>query len=349
MAYTEILTGHDLTAEQWDDNLFTEYIGQMWWKNLMGTSQNAIINVKDDLTKKPGDAITIGVRGTMQGGKVTGNTTGIGNEGKVDFYGQRITIDNVRHLIKIMDVPMTQKRVGFDVLSQAKEALVEKSQLDLDETITSSLSDVTTGKVRGRYLYGAIDGNWSGVHATDLTNIDNTADQLTTGMIRIAKRKALIPVNADGVKIRPMKVVNGKAYEEWFCFVGHTYALRDLFDNDAAWKNAQLNIPPQSNASSPLFQGSSFKGAYDGCLIYEYDRIQLVSSTIQCAHNFLLGAQAAAVVWGQRSKFGEEETDVKHNITYETHEIRGVSKLFFTRTNQMDQGVVHVFSAAVSD
>src|SRR3989304_8606047 len=130
MAYTEILTDHALTAEQFDEQVFTEYIGQMWWKNLMGTSQNSIINVKDDLTKKPGDAITIGVRGTLQGGKVTGNATGIGNEGKVDFYGQRLTIDNVRHLIKIMDVPMTQKRVGFDVLSQAKEAVVEKAQVD---------------------------------------------------------------------------------------------------------------------------------------------------------------------------------------------------------------------------
>src|SRR3989304_1997759 len=130
MAYTEILTGHDLTVEQWNEDIFKDYIGQMWWKNLMGTSQNSIINVKDDLTKKPGDAITIGVRGTLQGGKVTGNATGIGNEGKVDFYGQRLTIDNVRHLVKVMDVPMSQKRVGWDVLMQAKEAVVEKAQVD---------------------------------------------------------------------------------------------------------------------------------------------------------------------------------------------------------------------------
>lgn len=349
MAYTEILTGHDLTAEQWDDQIYKEYIGQLWWKNVMGTSQNAIITVKDDLTKKAGDAITVGVRGTMQGGKVTGNSTGIGNEGKVDFYGQRITIDNVRHLIKVQDVPMTQKRVGFNVLTEAKDALVEKSQLDLDETITTELSTTSTGRVRGRYLYGAADSNWNATHATALGNIDNTADQLTTNMMRIAKRKALIPVNADGVKMRPTKIQNGKAYEEWFLFVGHSYALRDLFDSDASWKNAQLNLTPRSTSDSPIFSGSSFKGAYDGILIYEYDRIQLVSSTIQCAHNFLLGAQAGAVVWGQRSKFGEEETDVGHNITYETHEIRGVKKLYFTRTNEMDQGIVHVFSAAVAD
>ena len=349
MAYVEILTTHDLTAEQWDNQIFTEYIGQLWWKNAMGTSQNSIINVKDDLTKKPGDAITIGVRGLMQGGKVTGNATGIGNEGKVDFYGQRITIDNVRQLIKIMDVPMTQKRVGFDVLNQAKDALTEKQSIDLDESITTALSDTSTGRVRGRYLYGAADSNWNATHATALTNVDNTADQLTTNMIRIAKRKALIPVVADGVRMAPTQIVNGKNYEQWYWFVGHPYSLRDMFDSDAAWKNAQLNIPPRSNGDSPIFTGSAFKGAYDGVLIYEYDRINLVSSTIQVSHNFLLGAQAAAVVWGQRSKFGEEETDLGHNITYETHEIRGISKLYFTRTNQMDQGKVSIFAAATAD
>ena len=348
MAYTEILTGHGLTAEQWDNDIFNEYVSQVWWKHLMGTSQFSIIQVKDDLTKKPGDAITLGLRGQMQGGKVTGNNTGIGNEGRVDFFSQRITIDNVRHLIKVTDVPMTQKRVGFDVLKQAKDALTEKSRISMEDDITTELSNTSNARVRGRYLYGAADSNWNATHATALQNVDNTSDQLTTNIIRIAKRKALIPVNATA-KIQPMKVMTGKNYEEWFCFVAHPYSTRDMFDNDAAWKNAQLNLPPQPNRDSPIFSGSSFKGSYDGVLIYEYDRIQLASSTIQVSHNVFLGAQAAAVVWGQRSKFGEEPSDVGHSMTYETHEIRGQSKLYFDRATQEDQGIVHVFAAAVAD
>ena len=353
MAYTEILTGHALTVEQWDDQLFEDYLGMLWWKNLMGTDLTSIIYVNEDLVKKPGDAITVGLMGEMQGGKVTGNATGIGNEGNVNFYGQRVTIDNVRYLIKVMDIPMSQKRVNFDLLQKAKRALTLKASEDLDDQITTDLSSTSSGRVRGRYLYGAADSNWNATHATALNNVDNTSDQLTTNIIRIAKRKATIPVNADGVKMRPMKVVNGKNYEEWFISVNHPYCIRDLFDSDAAWKNAQLNIPPQSNANSPLFSGSSFKGAYDGTLIYEYDRIQLTtntaSTTVQTAHNFLLGAGAHAVVWGQRSKFGEEESDIGHAISYETHEIRGSSKVYFTRTNEMDQGIVHVFAAAVAD
>jgi N4-gp56 family major capsid protein len=351
MAYVEILTTHGLSEEQWNNDIFEEYIGMMWWKNLMGTSEDSIIYLDEDLTKEPGDAITVGIMGQMQGGKVVGNAKAKGNEGRVDFYYQRLTIDNVRHVIKVEDIPMSQKRVGFRLLEKAKRALQTKSQLDLDEEITTQLSnnsDTAHGRVRGRYLYGALDSNWNATHSVALTAVDNAADQLTTNMIDICKRKALIPVNATA-KIRPMRVKNGKNYEEWFTFCGHTYSIRDMVNNDAAWRNAQLNIPPGSNSDSPLFTGSSFKGSWNGTLIYEYERINLVSSTIQVAHNLFLGAQAAAVVWGQRSKFGEEESDIGHDMTFEAHEIRGVERLYFDRATVEDSGVVHCFSAAVAD
>jgi len=111
MAYVEILTDNGLTVEQWDSDIFEEYLGQLWWKNLMGTSEDSVIQVLEDLTKSPGDAITVGLMGEMQGGKVTGNSKGKGNEGRVDFFNQRIVVDNIRYLIKIEDIPMTQKRV----------------------------------------------------------------------------------------------------------------------------------------------------------------------------------------------------------------------------------------------
>lgn len=348
MAFTEILTTHSLTVEQWESGIFAEYLGQLWWRNLMGTSTNSPIQLVEDLSKKPGDAITVQLRGRLQGGHVTGNSKGIGNEGRVDFFGQRIVVDNVRDLVKFEDIPMSQKRVNFNLLQQGREALVEEAKIRLEDDITTALTDTSLGRVRGRYIYGAADSNWNATHATALTAVDNTADQLTTNIIDIAKRKALIPLNATA-QIRPMRVVVGKAYEEWFSFVGHTYCIRDLINNDAAWRNAQLNIPPNTNRDSVLFSGASFKGAWNGTLIYEYNRLPLVSSTIQVSHGLLLGAQAGAVVWGQRSKFGEEENDVGHDVTYEVHEIRKASKLVFDRATQEDNGLVNVFAAAVAD
>ncbi len=349
MSYVQIATGDTVTAEQFSSDCFDTYTKMLFWKYLMGTDDSDVIQVDESLSKKPGDAITFNIAGEMVGGLVTGANVGIGNEGAMSFYGQRVEVDNVRRVIRMDDVPMTEQRAAFGALMKMKRALTVKMAETLDDDITTAMSDVTTGRVRGRYLYGAADSNWNATHATALSSgIDATNDQLTTNMLRIAKRKAkLIPVAL--AKIRPMKVMNGKNSEEWFMAVCHPYAIRDLFDNDAAWKNAQLNIPPRGNSDSVIFSGNAFKGAYDGILIYEYEGINLVSSTIQCAHNLFLGAQACFVAWGQRSKYGEEFNDINHRLSSELHEIRGVEKAVFDRATAEDAGIVHVFSAAVAD
>src|SRR5947209_6651680 len=178
MAYTEVLSANGVSVSQWENRIAAEYIGQLWMKNLMGPSADAVVQVKQDLTKMPGDAINIAIRSQLKGGYISGNSIGLGNEGRVELYNQRITIDNVRHLVRFDDVSMSQKRVAWDLLNQGREALVEKARIRLDEDIVGTLSGTSTGRVQGRYLYGAVDSNWNATHATALTNIDNTADQL---------------------------------------------------------------------------------------------------------------------------------------------------------------------------
>ena len=354
MPYTEILTSHDLTEEQWDRQINSEYLSSLQLKNFMGSTTMAPIQVKMDLSKDAGDAVTIGIRSQLIGGRVDGRNKARGNEGRVDFYAQRITIDNVRHVEKFEDVPMSQKRVGWDLLNNGREALVEKAQIALEEDLINTLCDPTTRRVRGRYLYGVADSNWNATHATALQNVDNTNDKLTTNILRIAKRKALIPVNAYS-KIRPMRIVTGQNMEEYFVSLHHPYAIRDLVDGDAAYRNAMLLLPPNSNERSPLFTGSFFKGVYDGVLVYEYDRMPLVSSTIQVTHSILMGAQAAAVCWGQMAKFEEEEEDMGHDVIYGLHEIRGMAKIGWNRNSvdasiaDEDNGLVNIFVAAVAD
>lgn len=356
MSYTEVLTEHGVTVEIWNEGIFEEYLGQVFWAMMMGESDGAVIQLHDDLQKQAGDAITLQLRSQVKGGHVTGASQGVGNEGEMEFYARRITVDNDRQLVKMKNVKMSKQRVNFSILQSARAGLVDKARFQLEDDITTRLVDTTEGRVRGRYLYGAADSNWNAVHATALQAVDNTDDKLTTTMIDIAKRKAMIPVNAI-TKIRPMKVksMSMSGAEEWFVFVAHPFSIRDMIINDASWKNAQLNIPPLANRQSPLYTGSAFKGSWNGVLIYEWDRVALETSTIQVSHNLLLGAQAGAVVWAQRSVFGEEMQDVGHNRIFELHEIRGVDKVVFnvnaidgSKSNE-DHGVVHVLAAALND
>lgn len=353
MSFVEVLTGNGLTVTQWEADIQKEYIGQLAWKRFIGEGSNAMIQAKEDLTKSAGDAIVIGMRGRLAGGRVDGSGQGIGNEGSFSFYNQRLVIDLYRRLVRMENVSMSNKRVKFDVLMQAREALTDAVAEDYDDDITDALTVTSTGRVRGRYLYGAVDSNWNATHSTAVANVDSTVDMLTTDMISIAKRKAVKPVNATA-KIRPIKVVSGKNSEEWFTFFGDTFSIRDLMKNDAAWANKLLNLTPQSAmGDSPFFTGSRFKGSHDGVLVYEYDRLPLEvgagAGSIDVSHNLLMGAQAAAVVWGQRSKFAEEDNDVGHVKTYEISEIRTVSKLVFSRDTPEDNGIVHVFASAVAD
>lgn len=357
MSFESILTAHGVTVERWEADIMYEWLRQSFFSRFMGDSENAIVQMKSDLTKAAGDALTIQIASEVQGGVVTGSTKVQGNEGRMDFYSQRLVVDNDNVSVRMDNIPMQQQRVSFDVLRAARTGLTRKRRLRTDDRIVNALSVTSTGRVRGRYLYGATDSNWNATHTTALTNVDNAADQQTLAMIDIAKRKAQVPTNATA-KIRPMMSIEndeGKGFQEWYIYMAHPLAIRDMTQNDAKWSQPQLLLPPTANPSSPLYTGSSFKGGYNGVLIYEWEGTQLVTSTIQCAHNMLLGAQAAAVVWAQYSKFKEQDYNYGEDMGFKLHEINGIEKLIYDRasvdatiTNE-DNGVVHVFSAAVAD
>lgn len=365
MAWTEILTTDGIVPEVWEAEIMSEYLRQNFWARFTGPmngmdpdSGSNIVVLKSDLTKAAGDAINIGIRSQLKGGVVTGSNKVKDNEGRIEFYNQRITIDNDNVSARVENVPMTQQRAAFNVLQEARRAIVDARRLRTEDRITTAMSDTSTGRVRGTYLYGSADSNWNATHATAMTNVDNTDDQLKLSDIDICKRKALQTTgsNARVAKIRPFmtKVGQNGGVQEWFVYVGHTLCLRDLTQNDASFRQPHLLIPPMTNKESPLFTGSWFKGGFNGTLIYEWEGLALVSSTIQVAHNFLLGAGACALVWGQYGKFEEERYNYGHDLGFNHHEINNMAKIVYDRNSvsgdsNEDNGVVHHFAAAVAD
>lgn len=349
-SYVEILNSHGITQKQWDTKVYYEYIRMAFWSLFIGKGEMSVIQLKTDLSKDKGDSLVFELVGELEGGVVEGNATGIGNEGSFQIYTDSISVDNVRILVRLDDIPMSVKRSGLPLLNIAKGRIARRAKVKFDGDITTALTNTAEGRVRDRYLYGEKDSNWNATHITALTAVDDTADQLTLKSISKAKRKATSPQTADVPKIMPTMVRgNAKTLEEWYMYIAHDRAIRDLVENDATFTNRQLNIPPEPNRSNILFTGRHFKGSHDGVLIYEYEGIPLVSSTIVCSHNLLLGAQAAAYAVGQNSKYAQEGIDLGHSMRAEIHEIRGIQKLVFNESNAQDHGVVHHFTAAVAD
>jgi len=349
MSYTEISTSHGLTQERWESDLYKEYLGEFPFFDLMGTSSDSVIQVKEDLTKNIGDAITIGIRAKLSGDGQSGTSRLKGNEEQMEFFNQRIEIDELRHGV-LLKGKMSQKRVAFNLRNEAKDALKDWLKEKTEIALISAISDVTTGRVQGRYLYGAANGNWNSTHATAQANVDATNDIMTLAMISIAKRKSKL---GTGIKMRPFKIKDsGRVIAEKLIMFIHDYAARDL-KADTNWSTIQNNMITAGKYDVPLISGSNFLGEYDGVLIYAYDRVEIDTGAgaggIDIAHNLLLGAQAAAIVWGERTTWAEDIDDYNDENGFKIGEVRGIEKLVFNRDTAEDHGVVHVYSAAVAD
>src|SRR3990167_10848118 len=97
MAQTYAVAG--LTPQQWDDNFFRDYVRSSRFKRYMGTDEASIIQLKDDLSKKKGDAVTFALVKKLTGNGVTGNTTPKGKEKKLKFPAPKIPGDVLCHAL----------------------------------------------------------------------------------------------------------------------------------------------------------------------------------------------------------------------------------------------------------
>jgi N4-gp56 family major capsid protein len=336
-------TTHGVTVDQWSNEVFTEYLAQNPFFNFMGTGSHNIIQVKEELTKAPGDSITMQLRAKLTGNGVSGITSLKGAEEDLVFYDQRLLVDTIRHGVMLRG-EMSEKRVAFDLRNQAREALVDWASDKLRKDVVTALTNTATGRARARYLYGSTDANWNATHATALANVDNTNDKLTTAAISRAKRKALLEGDR---KVRPFMLKNGNKVEEVYVLFAHPYAVRDVL-NDADFKSVNTYLPA-SLGESVLVHGQRYKGMWDGVMIYETEMPVLPTAgtgSIAVAHNVLCGAQALAVAWGKRTNYKEDADDYGHLNGFAIDEIRGVGKLVF---NGIDHGIVNLFTAAVAD
>lgn len=339
-----IETTHGMSAEQWSADVFGEYVGQNPFYSFMGTNSNSIVQVKEELTKAPGDAVTVQLRAKLTGNGVTGSTALKGNEEDLIFYDQKVSVDTLRHAV-ILRGEMSEQRVACDLRDQAREALVDWASDRMRNDIISALTSTAIGRVQGRYMYGATDANWDATHATALLNIDATNDKLTTSAISKAKRKAMLE---GGRKVRPFLLKNGKKTEEVYVLFAHPYAVRDLLE-DQAFKDVNIHLP-MAFGESVLVHGQRYKGMWDGVMIFECDDMPVSAdagaSSCDVAHNVLCGAQAVAVAFGKKTNYKEDVDDYGHENGFAIDEIRGIEKLVF---NGIDHGVVHLFTAANAD
>lgn len=358
MAETQLLTSHDITAEQFDSMAFREYLDLLRLKPYMGMSSESVIHVNESLAKQPGDAVTFNLAAQIDGAGVQGESDMEGNEESLVFYGQRVTLDEYKNAVRLAG-QLTEQRSPFDIKMEAKPQLTnwlaQKVEQQLFDSMASingtayvsaseSAKDSFLASNSDRFLFGAaVSNNASNDHSAALAQVDGTTDILTTAMISLMKRLAQL----SDPKIRPIRLEGG---EEIYVLFAHPLACRDLKNTDS-WKNAQQYAKPRSD-SNPLFTGAL--GMWDGVVVVESPKVLLLDgvggSSADVSANFLCGAQAVLMAQGayggSRVKMTEKLFDYDSKWGCQIKSMHGIAKAVF---NSKQHGIVTGYTAAVAD
>ena len=364
----------EITTEYFRDNPFSPYIGN---------SLTSIIRRLFD-PKKGGEQVNIPIVTRLTGtGKGTGTLTG--NEESIDNYGMRAWVDWSRNAVAVNEAD--QQKDSADIFGLAKPLLSDWGiELQRDEIIAAMLAlpsesapanlgstvgqrvngilyeDATaaqrntwTSDNSDRVLFGNLQSNYSGTHATALGNIDTTDDTFIASSVQLLKYIA----KKASPRIRPFKVSSDAGREYFVAFAGSNN-FRQL---KASLATVNQNARARENSGmddNPIFQDGDLM--YDGVIIREIPEIDqfvdTVWTTLATAGNtasrvapvFLCGQQAVAMPWAQMpTPTFRDETDYQFITGTGVKMCYGVSKMFkkHSTTKLVQLGMVTGFFSAV--
>jgi N4-gp56 family major capsid protein len=343
-------------VQQWTKKFFREYNREHKFSDHMGTNENAVIQVIEDLSKSPGDRITVPLVRRLVNDGIIGDQSVEGNEENLVNYGHQVTVNAIANGVRWPK--MERMKSSIDVLEASRQSLKAWIMKNGESTVIDAMfSPVVDGKTKyadatetqkdtwlgfntDRVLFGASLSNTESDddHSDSLAAIDGTTDVLDRGIVSLAKRLAK---RADP-RITPIRIEDGS---EWFILYCQSYAFRDLKADMAS----TLSAGWERGKDNPIFKDGDI--IYDGVICREIEAIETLvdvgdSGTVDVAPNFLCGAQAIGWAWAQRSKFVTKKFDYERQIGVMLDEVRGIEKLM---NNSVQNGIVTVYTAGQPD
>lgn len=348
-----------LVVQQWEEQFFTQYLQEGGFKALMSTAENAVIQVKEDLTKKAGDSITIALVNRLTNAATTGSTMLEGNEEDMASRSMRIYVDKRRNAVRVAEI--SEQRSAISLRQAGRATLLDWAMEDTRTLIinalgslngtnflsrTAAIGDAWLVDNADRVQFGAAAAGYTDLSA-DLALLDTTADLFNFAALdaMILKAKTSSP------KIRPMRDPgNGRRY---YVAWAHPAAFKDL--RDSLDDNVLANTVVEMQASK-LFEGGDL--LWNGCIVKELDDMPVypnigAGATTEVTPVYLCGAQALAIAYARRWKTVTEEFDYGDKYGVAVDAIYGVRKIIFgTGTGDTDDlkdhGVVTGFFATTA-
>ncbi|MGB1215537.1 MAG: DUF4043 family protein [Pikeienuella sp.] len=361
MAQTTISTAN--RVKQWDAKAHREYVRSNRFKRYMGTSQNSIIMLQEDLTKKRGDAVTCPLLGALDSsaGYNDGSTDLVGNEKALPNDGHQISIGVVRDatLVNVEEEqasPVNIRNAGKQALKDLQMRYLRNDLIEAFGSIagvaygsaTETNKDAWLATNSDRVLFGASGANNSGNdHSASLLNVDTASDKLSRDIVSRMKRMAQTASNVNGDGIRPYRF--GEDEETYVMFVD-ALSYRDLkADMSTVHTDAE-----KRGKMNPLFTGTTSL-YWDGVVVREIPEIASLgavgASSATVSPVYLCGTQALGVAWAKRTTTTvrkEDDYGFKYGVGF--MELRGVDKMLYgSGTSGKQWGMVTGYVAAAAD
>jgi len=356
-----------LRPEIWQKELYKDVIDNLFFanKNMIGKDTNNIIQIKDELAKEEGDAITFGLSGKLSGEGVDGDDELEGQEEEISSYAEQVTIDQKRFGVKLKG-KLDSQSAAYDMRSDAKEKLAIRLSEFIERQYFIKLAGITSVDLQdvNGTVYSA-SATWSNSApivpaadeaagtgdrylCADSDGLDSLAatDVMTLDLITRIKVKAQL----SSPKIRPLKIGGENI---WVLFL-HPWQVADLKAASGNWSLIQRDAEIRGK-NNPIFSGAL--GFYNGVLLHEHEYVPVCQASsdfspgataagAQAFRALLCGRQAGVMAETKFSKFFVEEPfDFKNKVGYATGMIGGIQKPAF---NSLDYGVIALDTGATA-
>lgn len=352
MATTSYGVNDAEAVKQWSRRLMRESLKQTFIYQFIGKGSDALVQIKDEASKAPGDRITMTLRMQLSGAGVLGDGTLEGNEEALTTYTDTVLIDQLRHAVRSAG-KMSEQRVPFSVRSEALQGLSDWWADRLDTAFFNQVCGYTA-QSDIRYTGGQAPAAPSAgrILRANAEDKDEDLDSAETFDLQLVD-KAVEQAKTATPLIRPV-MVKGKGYYVMFL---HPYQVTDLRTATSAGQWLDIQKAAMAGGSvddNPIFSGAL--GVYNGVVLHESTRVtpgvhSVSGATVADTRRAVLcGAQAASLAFGRESgptamDWFEELFDYGNQLGVSAGCLFGLKKSVF---DQQDFGTVVVTTHAAA-
>lgn len=365
MAYASFGVNDAMAAKIWSKMMVAAERDSLAIAPLMGEDDNAIIHVKSELEKGPGDRVTFALRARPTQKGITEGQTAEGNAEALSFYSDAIYINELgSNFGTRAEGTIDQQRVPMKLRDECKNAAndwwVDRKSASFFNQVCgftpANTESGTSGLVyTGNNAVTAPDGAtglvrqiWASTHTDDesVTSSD--------GFIISIIDRAVEAARSGSQMVRPIKVGGEPKYVAYLS-EGQVTSLRTASGGNGWLDIHRTALANREASKSPIYTGAL--GEWNGTIL---KRSQDVTRGVHHSTGavdadtrraVLLGAQAAVCAYGQKHygankyRWHEKLLDADRKLEVSAWQIWGMKKAVF---NSCDYGAVVMTSYSLN-